>query len=93
MGIVGDFSFINPFGVRVRVFPCGVSGLRVARNSGLGLRVFRDSGLGLRVRSPDDHVILLIPLYPRSRRFLRRRQNNRSKKWLSSLSSWEVLLL
>ena len=25
--------------------------------------MFRNSGLGLRVRSPDDHVILLIPLY------------------------------
>ena len=28
-----------------------------------GLRVFRGSGSGLRVRSPDDHVMLLIPLY------------------------------
>ena len=25
--------------------------------------MFQNSGLGLRVRSPDDHVILLIPLY------------------------------
>ena len=53
MGIVGDFSLINPYGVRVKGFPCGVS----------GLRVFRNSGLGLRIRSPDDHVMLLIPLY------------------------------
>ena len=63
MGIVGDFSLIFPYGVRVKGFPCGVAGLRVAHNSGLGLRVFWSSGSGLRVRSPDDHVMLLIPLY------------------------------
>ena len=73
MGIVGVFSLISPYGVRVRGFLCGGLGLRVAQSSGLGLwafqsvgsglRVFQDSGLGLRVRSPDDHVILLIPLY------------------------------
>ena len=42
---------------------CRISGLRVIQSFGSGLRVFRNSGLGLRVRSPDDHVILLIPLY------------------------------
>ena len=42
---------------------CGMSGLRVFQSSGSGLRVFRGSGLGLKVRSPDDHVISLIPLY------------------------------
>ena len=73
MGVVGDFSLINPYGVRVKGFLCSCLGLRVAQSSGLGLwvfqsdgsglRVFQDSGLGLRVRSPDDHVILLIPLY------------------------------
>ena len=41
----------------------GVSGLRVNKSNGSGLRVFQVSGIGLRVRSPDDHVILLIPLY------------------------------
>ena len=39
MKIVGDFSLINPYGVRVKGFFCGVLGLRVARDSGLGLRV------------------------------------------------------
>ena len=63
MGIVGDFSLINPYGVRVKGFPCNCLGLRVARSSGSGLRVYQGSGLGLRVRSPDDHVILLVPLY------------------------------
>ena len=63
MGTVGDFSLINPFGARVKGFPCGVAGLRVAWSSGLGLRVFQGSGSGLRVRSPDDHVMLLISLY------------------------------
>ena len=53
MGIAGDFSLINPYGVRVRVI----------QSSGSGLRVFQDSGLGLRVRLPDSHVILLISLY------------------------------
>ena len=61
--VIGDFSIIIPYGVRVKGFPCDHVGLRVARNSGLGLRVNRGSGLGLRIRSPDDHVILLIPLY------------------------------
>ena len=51
--MVGDFSLINPNVVRVKGFSC----------DWLGLRVFRDSRLGLRVRSPGDHVILLIPLY------------------------------
>ena len=50
-------------GVRVKGFFCGVLGLRVAQGSGLWLRVFQSSGLGLRVRSPDGHVMLLIPLY------------------------------
>ena len=63
MGIVGDFSLISPYGVRVRVFPGGASGLRVIQSSGSGLRVFPDSGLGLRVRSPDGHVMLLNSLY------------------------------
>ena len=40
-----------------------------------------------RVQSLSQYLVL-----PHSRRFLRRRRNNRSKKWLSSLSSWEVLL-
>ena len=40
-------------GIRVRVPPSGLSRLRVVQGSGLGLRV----------RSPDDHVMLLIPLY------------------------------
>ena len=53
METVGDFSLINPYGVRVKGFPCVC----------LGLRVDRSSGSGLRVRSPDDHVMLLIPLY------------------------------
>ena len=35
----------------------------MARGSGSGLRVYWGCGLGLRVRSPDEHVILLIPLY------------------------------
>ena len=71
--MVGDFSLIIPYGVRVEGFSCDWLGLRVAQSSGLGLRVARNigsglrvcqgSGLGLRVRSPDDHVILLIPLY------------------------------
>ena len=43
--------------------PYGVSGLRVIQSVGSGLRVSRGCGLGLRVRSPDGHVILLIPLY------------------------------
>ena len=30
---------------------------------GIGSRVSRSSGSGLRVKSPDDHVMLLIPLY------------------------------
>ena len=63
MGIVGDFSLVNPYGVRVKGFPCVCLGLRVARGTGSGLRVFWSSGSGLRVRSPDDHVMLLIPLY------------------------------
>ena len=63
MGVVWDFSLINLYGVRVKGFPCGMSGLRVDWASGLGLRVFWSSGLGLRVRSPDGHVMLLIPLY------------------------------
>ena len=63
MGIVGDFSLINPYGARVKGFPCDCLGLRVAQSSGSGLRVYQGSGLGLRVRSSDDHVILLIPLY------------------------------
>ena len=63
MGIVGDFSLINPYGVRVKGFPCNSLGSRVARSSGSGLRVYQGSGLRLRVRSPDVHVILLIPLY------------------------------
>ena len=45
-------------GIRVKGFPCGMSGLRVDQFSGLGLRVFRGSGLGLRVRSSDGHVML-----------------------------------
>ena len=63
MGIVGDFSLIIPYGVRVMGFSCDWLGLRVAQSIGSGLRVFRSSGSGLRVRSPDDHVMLLIPLY------------------------------
>ena len=63
MGIVGDSSLINPYGVRVKGFCCGVTGLRVAWDSGLGLRVLQSSGSGLRVRSLDGHVILLIPQY------------------------------
>ena len=61
--MVGDFSLINPYGVRVKGFSRDWLGLKVAQSNGSGLRVFRDSGLGLRVRSPDDHVILLILLY------------------------------
>ena len=61
--IVGDFSLINPYGVRVKGFPCACLGLRVSQSTGSGLRVFWGSGSGLRVRSPDDHVMLLIPLY------------------------------
>ena len=38
-GIVGDFSLINPYGVRVKGFLCVCLGLRVARSSGSGLRV------------------------------------------------------
>src|ERR1700743_1146032 len=63
MEIVGDFSLIIPYGVRVMGFPCDSLGLRVARSNGLGLRVFQGIGSGLRIRSPDVHVILLIPLY------------------------------
>ena len=63
MEIVGDFSLINPYGVRAKGFPCDWLGLRVIQSSGLGLRVFRGNGSGLRVRSPDVHVMLLIPLY------------------------------
>ena len=73
MGLVGDFSSINPYGVRAKGFLCGHIGLRVGQSSGLGLwafqyigsglRMFQDSGLGLRVKSPDVHVTLLIPLY------------------------------
>ena len=63
MGIAGDFSLMNPYGVRVKGFLCGQLGSRVDQNNGLGLRVFRGNGCGLRVRSPDGHVILLIPLY------------------------------
>ena len=53
MEVVGDFSLINPYGVRVKGFPCGMS----------GLRVYQVSGLGLRVWLADGHVMLLIPLY------------------------------
>ena len=38
-------------------------GLWIFQGVGSGLRVFQTSRLGLRVRSPDDHVTLLIPLY------------------------------
>ena len=38
--IVGDFSLINPYGVRVKGFLCVCLGLRVARSIGSGLRVF-----------------------------------------------------
>ena len=30
MEVVGDFPLINPYGVRVKGFLCGVSGLRIA---------------------------------------------------------------
>ena len=63
--VIGDFScfrlnvdswgflFNHSYGVRVEGFSC----------DWLGLRVFWSSGSGLRVRSPDDHVTSLIPLY------------------------------
>ena len=63
MEIVGDFSLIIPYGVRVKGFFLVCLGLRVARGFGSGLRVFWSSGSGLRVGSPDEHVMLLIPLY------------------------------
>ena len=63
MGIVGDFSLINPYGARVKGFLCGCIGLSVVQSSGTGLRVFQSNGSGLRVRSHDNHVTLLIPLY------------------------------
>ena len=63
MEIVGDFSLMIPYGVRVKGFFCDWLGLRVAQSIGSGLRVFWGNGSGLRVRSPDDHVMLLIPLY------------------------------
>ena len=40
MEIVGDFSLINPYGVRVKGFFCVLPGLRVAQSNGSGLRVF-----------------------------------------------------
>ena len=61
--VIGDFSLILPYGVRVKGFSCHWLGLRVVQSIGSGLRVFQSSGSGLRVRSPDDHVMLLIPLY------------------------------
>ena len=33
MEIVGDFSLINPYGARVKGFPSGCLGLRVAQSS------------------------------------------------------------
>ena len=63
MGMAGDFSLIIPYGVRVKGFSCDWLGLRVAWSIGSGLRACRSSGSGLRVRSPDDHVMLLFPLY------------------------------
>ena len=51
--VIGDFSLMIHYGVRVKGFSC----------VWLGLRVARSIGSGLRVRSPDDHVMLLIPLY------------------------------
>ena len=36
MGVVGDFSSIDPNGVRVKGFACGVSGLGVAPVNGWG---------------------------------------------------------
>ena len=63
MEIVGDFSLIIPYGVRVKGFSLDCLGLRVAQSFGSGLRVFQSSGSGLRVGSPDNHVMLLIPLY------------------------------
>ena len=63
MGVVGDFSLMNPYGVRVKGFSCDWLGLRVTWSIGSGLRVCQGSRLGLRVRSPDDHVTLFIPLY------------------------------
>ena len=61
--VIWDFSLIIPYGVRVMGFFCDWLGLRVAQSIGSGLRVFQSSGSGLRVRSPDGHMMLLIPLY------------------------------
>ena len=63
MEIIGDFSLIIPYGVRVKGFSGVRLGLRVSQSIGSGLRVFWSSGSGLRVRSPDGHVMLLVPLY------------------------------
>ena len=63
MGIVGDFSLINPYGVRVKGFLLWSVRVKGCPSWWLGLRVSRGNGLGLRVRPPDGHVILLIPLY------------------------------
>ena len=63
MRLVGDFSLINPYGVRVKGSPLWSFRVKGCPSYWLGLRVFQSSGSGLRVGSPDDHVILLIPLY------------------------------
>ena len=41
MEIVGDFSLIIPYGVRVKGFPFGQLGLRVARSNESGFRAFQ----------------------------------------------------
>ena len=63
MGLVGDFSLILPYGVRVKGSLLWSLRVKGCSSQWLGLRVIQGSGLGLRVRSPDGHVILLIPLY------------------------------